>query len=268
MRPIRFIRDWLYGNSISANDNWVEVQALNLSAVNLAFGCAVSSSLSGSGNQSVLTNGSTVSTEQFYITGPLPPQWIMVDLGSIRTDIAIISVWHYYTDSRTYHGTKTEVSPDGVTWFTLFNSASSGEYPETATGHTVPVTYSGFALVCGASYFEPSLNPVPAQATPAHYHAATVTAGGVAYHFPDSLVETLVTYTWPALPELDRAALDTFFLGSAVGTVNPILVYDPYLAVLNNHDAYPGEFASPEYACSEVSAGIFEISFQVRLIIV
>jgi hypothetical protein len=47
-----------------------------------------------------------------------------------------IKVWHYNADGRTYHNTKLQVSVDGTSWTTLFDSATQGEYAETAAGKT------------------------------------------------------------------------------------------------------------------------------------
>jgi len=47
-----------------------------------------------------------------------------------------VVVWHYAADGRTYHNTKTQVSADGTNWTTVYDSAVSGEYPETAAGKT------------------------------------------------------------------------------------------------------------------------------------
>ncbi|MDT4867499.1 hypothetical protein FQZ97_1024130 [compost metagenome] len=53
----------------------------------------------------------------------------------------MVKVWHYYADGRTYYATKTEVSVDGTNWNTIFDSATSGTYPETSAGktHTFPM---------------------------------------------------------------------------------------------------------------------------------
>lgn len=53
---------------------------------------------------------------------------VTIDLGSVY-DIASIQVQHY-TDARIYNDTKTEVSRDGATWFTVFDSANEGLYEE------------------------------------------------------------------------------------------------------------------------------------------
>lgn len=55
---------------------------------------------------------------------------------SMAQDISSVKVWHFYSDNRTYNNTKTEISEDGTTWTTLFDSAVSGAYAETAAGKT------------------------------------------------------------------------------------------------------------------------------------
>jgi hypothetical protein len=58
-----------------------------------------------------------------------------IDLGS-AVPLTSVRVWHWYRDGRTYSGTKTQVSADGSTWTTVFDSAVSGTYPETGDGRT------------------------------------------------------------------------------------------------------------------------------------
>jgi len=48
----------------------------------------------------------------------------------------MVKIWHYYNDGRIYNNTKTEISEDGVTWTTLFDSAISGTYAETVAGRS------------------------------------------------------------------------------------------------------------------------------------
>jgi RHS repeat-associated protein len=62
---------------------------------------------------------------------------VQVDLGT-AFPVDKVVVWHYAGDGRTYHATKTQVSANGTDWVTVFDSAVSGEYPETAAGHTIP----------------------------------------------------------------------------------------------------------------------------------
>jgi len=60
---------------------------------------------------------------------------VIIDLGSVKV-VGTITVWHYYADSRTYNGAKTEVSADNISWTTVYDSAVSGLYQETSAGKT------------------------------------------------------------------------------------------------------------------------------------
>src|SRR5665648_279507 len=96
------------------------------SCVNVALGASATSSL--------LTDGNTNSSP--YYNAGLGLQQVTVTLNS-AVDISSIKVWHYWLDGRTYHATKSDVSLDGSTWTTVFDSATSGEYAETSAGHSV-----------------------------------------------------------------------------------------------------------------------------------
>lgn len=83
-----------------------------------------------------------VNTTASYIAGignGTTPLQAIIDLGQ-PTIINQVIVWHYWGDSRTYSGTKTEISLDGVTWTTIFDSAVSGKYVEQSTGHIMNFT--------------------------------------------------------------------------------------------------------------------------------
>jgi RHS repeat-associated protein len=85
-------------------------------------------------NGDIWANSGSGSDREFaYTSGGL--HYLQVDLGAVYS-VDKVKVWHYATDGRTYYNTKTEVSQDGVTWTTVFDSAVSGEYPETAAGKT------------------------------------------------------------------------------------------------------------------------------------
>jgi hypothetical protein len=87
---------------------------------------------------SLVTNGSTVTDP--YASCAAGLQAVTVDLGDVISINKLI-VWHYYSDARIYNGTKTEVSADGITWETIYNSAVSGTYTETSAGKTMTFTY-------------------------------------------------------------------------------------------------------------------------------
>ncbi len=274
MIPVRYIRDWLHGNDHSQNDNWVEIQALNLSGVNLALGCAVTSSLPGSGNNPVLTNGLSLAEEQFYITGPLPPQWVMVDLGSLHTDIQFCCVWHYYADvgGRTYQGTKTEISTDGVNWLPLFDSAVSGVYLELAAGAFLPVTTNyaiangigrfRFAFLNSYGYFLPSTAPERSANIVTSSQFTAKTAGGMTYGFDPVEAARVVVLKWPRLRNTEVALLAAFFTDAAQGMVNDFTVYPDLTSA-----GYPARFASPRLDVVDRCAGSKEVTMTLKQVL-
>lgn len=137
-RKIRYVRDYLNGSNKNTSNNWVEVQVFNTSGTNVSQGKipTYTGTKAGSSTTSVVTNGSTSissSSDYFETTGGLC--YIQIDLGSLIV-CSHVKSWHYWADSRIYHNTKVEVSANGVTWRTIFDSAVSGEYTETSSGHT------------------------------------------------------------------------------------------------------------------------------------
>jgi len=87
----------------------------------------------------VITNGDTWAdvggSDEYANTSQTGLHYVQLDLGALYT-VDKVKVWHYAADGRTYHATKTQVSENGSTWTTVFDSAVSGEYAETAAGKT------------------------------------------------------------------------------------------------------------------------------------
>ncbi|MDP5273676.1 PA14 domain-containing protein [Chengkuizengella axinellae] len=84
------------------------------------------------GNHSIIESIS--STE---VTLPNGLQHIEIDLGQ-KYMIGRLNVCHKFNSERTYKGTKTEVSEDGIHWTTVYDSEVDGEYVEkklNAHGH-------------------------------------------------------------------------------------------------------------------------------------
>jgi hypothetical protein len=108
---------------------------------NMAKNCRVQHNSGSWNNISPVTDGRITTTGgsgNGYVdisTGGGTPRYVVVDLGSEKK-INQIKVWHYTGDTRTYSGTKTEVSVDGTNWTTVFDSAVSGTYAESAGGKT------------------------------------------------------------------------------------------------------------------------------------
>lgn len=145
--PIRYIRDWCGGSNINGNAHWVEVQAFNSENQNIALGKAVTISATSEGqNNTIVTDGNLNSDPYLGIEGAsISPKYVQIDLGFIE-NIEKIKVFHYYQDKRVYTKTKTEVSSDGKTWYTIFDSALEGTYQETSSGHTIYINFNRFFI--------------------------------------------------------------------------------------------------------------------------
>lgn len=128
-KMIRYIRDIIVGGS-TANGyaHWNEIQAFSNSK-NVAQGKVVQLTEGTSGGDlKRITNWNL--SDYIGVGGSIAS--ITVDLGQVM-EVDYLKIWHYHADDRIYHGTKTLVSEDGENRFTVFDSAISGEYKETAT---------------------------------------------------------------------------------------------------------------------------------------
>jgi hypothetical protein len=134
LNKIQYIRDSINGSTSNTSNHWVEIQAYDANNTNIALN--KSGVTSSAGWSSLLTDGTTTTTP-YYDAGS-GNRFVIVNLGGIY-DISYVKIYHYYGDGRTYHNNKTEVSPDGHTWYTIFDSNIDGEYAETSAGHTIPV---------------------------------------------------------------------------------------------------------------------------------
>jgi RHS repeat-associated protein len=87
-------------------------------------------------NSEAATDGDTwANSSSEYASTASGLHYLQIDLGA-KYRVDKIKVWHYANDGRTYHNTKTQVSADGTTWTTVFDSATAGEYKETAAVRT------------------------------------------------------------------------------------------------------------------------------------
>lgn len=143
----RYIRDTVNGSTVNANAYWNEIKCL-AGATNRAAGKLPTSNGAITNGVNV-TDGSATTYGYVAATGSFYAQ---IDLGAVYTDIDTINIIHYYLDGRTFHGTKVEVSVDGVAWTTLRDSAVSGEYAETSAGLTLKPTSS--VAYCGLAVWE------------------------------------------------------------------------------------------------------------------
>lgn len=132
---IRYIRDWTNGSEKNKGNHWVEIQAIDSNGTNVALNKPVTAFPSGGSTErplSRLVDGNT-SSDLYTEAAGSGASYMLIDLES-EMKISFIKVWHYYSDSRTYRETKTEVSIDGVEWITIFDSEESGTYVENSSG--------------------------------------------------------------------------------------------------------------------------------------
>lgn len=112
---------------------------------NVAAGKPVSASAASETEPLSIATDGNVDTNPF-IRLPGAQQWVEVDLqGSY--DISQLQFFHYWGDNRTYHDVVARISPDRVTFTTVFNNDGNGsagfgvgtdaEYADTYAGKTV-----------------------------------------------------------------------------------------------------------------------------------
>src|SRR5688500_8519461 len=121
-RPARYVRDWLTNNNLpNAGRHWVELQAFS-GGVNVAQGKPISNApgfTMQDQNGAAHAGGNIVDgAPASNVWARLIPEnnvaaWIQIDLGA-QYILDELKIWHYYTDGRSYNGTKTEISTDGV----------------------------------------------------------------------------------------------------------------------------------------------------------
>ena len=152
LTTIRYIRDWLNGNTVDNNNYFVECRVV-VDEEDIALGLtAVAKDSSGANlanqptNISVYTDDhiidvgddGTINTSSYVSTGT-GLQCLELDLGTPRADIDYIEVIHYYPDKRIYNH-KLEISEDGNKWITLYDSEISGGYIESQDGRLYPIS--------------------------------------------------------------------------------------------------------------------------------
>ena len=152
INKVRYIRDFAAGSSENKSSHWLEIQALE-GATNRALDRPVTCNSGLTTNIARVTDGISSNSEMYFDATPSAVHpvgaYVTVDLGALYS-IDTIKVWHYHADSRTYWGTKTQVSADGIIWRTIFDSDVSGTYVETSAGKTITVPQ--ISLANGESY--------------------------------------------------------------------------------------------------------------------
>lgn len=147
-KRIRYVRDSIQGSTKNTGNHWNEVQVWgeffwidpnplrNLSAGLTSITWSNNSTGNIHGTPGILTDGKTASgststyANRGYSTDGQPVK-ATLDLGDVYS-VNEIAVWHY--SGRTYYDTIVEVSEDGITWHTIFDSKVHGTYAETSAG--------------------------------------------------------------------------------------------------------------------------------------
>ena len=135
---IRYIRDWLNGSNVDDENRWIECKVMS-NGVDIAEGLIpVCNDLKHSNitidetELSKYTDSLTLSSNYISSTGN---HYLLLDLGEIYYDIDYIQVWHGYSKDKEYrYNHKLQISNDGITWFTLYDSSVSGGYSENSEG--------------------------------------------------------------------------------------------------------------------------------------
>ena len=146
---IRFIRDHLNGgNSVNSGNHWIQIGAYTtFMGSNAAHGRPVTTSHTATHTAaSRITNGDAGTNSNWVEVGSPGAAWVQVDLGSVQR-IENIITWHWFNqltqgiDYRYYHNNRTEVSADGVNWFTVFDSSQSGTFYTRPAGNSIRIVY-------------------------------------------------------------------------------------------------------------------------------
>jgi phage minor structural protein len=135
---IRYVRDYINGNTVNSHNHWVELQVWR-KGINLAKGI-IPTGTETITNASYITDGIIDSLS--YASMGTGLQYIELDLGQVYDDVEYIHTWHYYSDGRTYNDHRVDVSEDGLTWVHLYSSELNGSHIETSEGLIVPVNSS------------------------------------------------------------------------------------------------------------------------------
>lgn len=126
---VRYIRDWLNGSNIDTENKWMECKVI-VGVDNIALNIIPTSDVDIT-NPSYYTDG--LLTDNQYTTTSTGDHYLQLDLGKIHKDIDYIQIWHDYSSEK-YFNNKVEVSEDGQSWHTLYDSKLQGTYKESANG--------------------------------------------------------------------------------------------------------------------------------------
>lgn len=134
-KALRYVRDYCGVDvGVTIHPCWKHIGVFN-NGVNIALNKSVTANFTPQNYStdtvglSEITDG-TVSTK--YVAGSVADpdteaNYVIVDLGGIKS-ASIVDIFHF--ENKTFKFTKTQISQDGQTWETIFDSSVSGTYNE------------------------------------------------------------------------------------------------------------------------------------------
>lgn len=165
---IRYVRDWANGNNINTYNTWVEMQVIDQDNINIARNKKVTSNKRAINElplSTVVDNSFDNNNYVAFASDGSGPAYVQIDLGDFY-NVKEIKIWHYVADNRSYIDTKTQVSQDGVDWYTIFDSRVEGQYLETIHGKTISLSNLG-----------PTCNPIVNENNTVRYSGVTIQSG-------------------------------------------------------------------------------------------
>lgn len=136
---IRYIRDWLNGNDKDSENRWVECRVMvdDIDVAENITPVVKSASLTTLtvSNLDRYTDGQLLEDDATSYITTTQESCLELDLGQIYYDIDYIQIYHYYLDNRVCNH-KLQVSSDGSSWVTLYDSKYQGGYKEESSGKT------------------------------------------------------------------------------------------------------------------------------------
>lgn len=112
---VRYIKDCINGNTVTANNHWVEIQAIK-DGVNVALNKTVTGTVAEKTGYpySKIVDGN-IDTENYGSSSVNGLQCVTIDLGQVY-QLDEIRVWHYHGDYRKYNSHTVSVSSNQSTW--------------------------------------------------------------------------------------------------------------------------------------------------------
>ena len=162
---IRYIRDWLNGNSANSGNHFIKCKVM-VKNVNIADSLTATAldqngiQITQPDNIQLYTKGDLENDGTSYVQTASGKKCLQIDLGSVRQDIDTIQVWHYYSDKRIYNH-KLEVSKNGTDWIALYDSNIQGGYNESASGKIYYISDS--TILDNTASLEVELGQISAQ---------------------------------------------------------------------------------------------------------